>query len=212
MERLTPEMLLQGYCMGIFPMAESRDDTELHWIDPKRRGILPLDQFHIPRSLKKALRRRDFTIRIDSDFAQVIALCAAAGQGREDTWINDTIKDLFLDLHRRGLAHSVESWDQDGNLVGGLYGLALGQAFFGESMFSRATNASKIALVHLVAALKQSGFTLLDTQFVTEHLSQFGTTEIPRRAYLDRLHLAISQPASFPSDPVEWQAALHPQV
>ena len=203
MERLTPEMLVQGYGMGIFPMAESRDDPELHWIDPKRRGILPLDQFHIPRSLKKALRRDDYCIRVDSDFPQVIAQCAS----RDTTWINDTIMELFIDLHHRGLAHSVECWQGD-TMTGGLYGLALGRAFFGESMFSTATNASKIALVSLVARLKQAGFTLLDTQFVTDHLNQFGTTEIPRRAYLDRLHDAISQPAVFPVGDVPWEMAL----
>ena len=203
MERLTPEMLIQGYGMGIFPMAESRDDAELHWIDPKRRGILPLDQFHIPRSLKKALRRDDYTIRVNSDFPHVIAQCAS----RDTTWINDAIMALFIDLHHRGLAHSVECW-QDDTMTGGLYGLALGRAFFGESMFSIATNTSKIALVALVARLKYAGFTLLDTQFVTDHLNQFGTTEIPRRTYLDRLHAATSQPAVFPLGDVPWEMAL----
>ena len=197
-------MLLQGYAMGIFPMAESRTDTELHWIDPKRRGILPLETFHISRSLKRTLRRGHFTLRVDTDFAQVIDLCAHI---RDDTWINDTIIALFTELHRRGFAHSVECW-QDDIMVGGLYGMALGQAFFGESMFSRATDASKAALVGLIARLKHGGFTLLDTQFVTDHLTQFGTTEIPRRDYLRRLEAAISQHATFPTGPVPWEEAL----
>ena len=207
MDRLTPEILLQAYAMGIFPMAESRFDTELHWVDPKRRGILPLDQFHIPRSLKRALRRGNYEIRVDTAFAQVIALCAESALGREETWINETIMDLFIQLHHMGFAHSVECWHGE-TLTGGLYGLALGQAFFGESMFSRATDTSKIALVGLVARLKHGGFTLLDTQFVTEHLSQFGTTEIPRHAYLKRLAAAIDQPAQFPTQSVPWENAL----
>jgi len=193
--------------MGIFPMADSRTDTELHWIDPKLRGVLPLDTFHIPRSLKKTLKRGTFEMRVDTAFAQVIGLCAESKETREDTWINDTIIELFTELHERGFAHSVESWF-DGVLVGGLYGLALGRAFFGESMFSRATDASKVALVDLVARLKRGGFTLLDTQFVTEHLTQFGVTEIPRRDYHKRLQRAIAEPARFVTEAVDWEEAL----
>ena len=207
MDRLTPEVLLQAYAMGIFPMAEARDDTELHWIDPKRRGILPLDSFHVPRSLRRALRRGDYQIRVDTQFTEVMRQCAQSATGREDTWINDAIITLFTRLHEWGYAHSVECW-RDETLVGGLYGLALGQAFFGESMFSRATDTSKIALVALVARLKRGCFTLLDTQFVTEHLSQFGAVEISRREYLNRLQAAIIQPAIFPTEDVPWEQAL----
>ena len=188
-------------------MAEARDDPELHWIEPKYRGVLPLDQFHIPRSLKKTIRRGHYEIRVDTAFSRVIALCAQSQDDRQETWINQTIIDLFTQLHHRGFAHSVECWQGD-TLVGGLYGLALGQAFFGESMFSRATDASKTALVGLVARLKQGGFTLLDTQFVTEHLNQFGVMEIPKREYLKRLQKAISQPAHFPTEAVPWEMAL----
>ena len=209
MDELTPDLLLRAYALGIFPMAESRQQAELHWIDPKRRGILPLDGLHIPRSLRKTLRRGDFEIRVDTAFIPVIERCAEAEANRPETWINDQIIDLFGALHRRGIAHSVECWS-DGTLVGGLYGLALGQAFFGESMFSRATDASKVALVDLVARLRRGGFTLLDTQFITDHLSRFGAVEIPRREYLGRLHKAINQPASFSTLPVPWQDALPP--
>ncbi len=211
MDTLTPDILLQGYAMGIFPMAESSHDPNLHWIDPKRRGILPLDGFHIPRSLRKTLRRAPYDIRVDTAFTQVMELCAQSIDGRPETWINDRIIDLFSQLHARGYAHSVESW-QDGCLVGGLYGLALGQAFFGESMFSRATDASKVALVDLVARLKVGGFTLLDTQFVTEHLMQFGAHEIPRRDYLKRLQSAIRHPARFSTEAVDWEAAVGPST
>ena len=207
MDKLTPELLLQGYAMGIFPMAEARDDPELHWIDPKLRGVLPLESFHIPRSLRKTLRRGTYDIKADTAFTQVIELCAGSTDNRQETWINETIIDLFTQLHQWGYAHSVESW-QDGVLVGGLYGIALGRAFFGESMFSRATDASKVALVDLVARLKSGGFTLLDTQFVTEHLSQFGVIEIPKREYLKRLQVAIRQPAHFSTNPMKWEVAL----
>lgn len=193
--------------MGIFPMAKSRDDQTLHWIDPDARGILPLDKFHIPRSLKKTLKHGTYEIRIDTAFVQVIEGCAGSAPGRNDTWINQTIIDLFTQLHEFGIAHSVESW-KDGALMGGLYGLSLGGAFFGESMFSRATDASKVALVDLVARLKRSGFILLDTQFVTEHLAQFGAEEIPRREYLKRLNRATELPVAFHRGTVAWQEAL----
>ena len=209
MQALTPELLVRAYAMGIFPMARSRTDSRLQWIAPDDRGILPLDAFHIPRSLKKTLRREVFHIRFDTAFAQVMEKCAETAADRDDTWINDEIIRLFVDLHRRGLAHSVESW-RDGKLVGGLYGLALGGAFFGESMFSRETDASKVALVHLVAALRHGGFCLLDTQFITDHLGRFGAQEIPRAEYHRLLAAALPQPAAFPPAPVPWEGALNP--
>jgi len=189
---LTPQRLLQAYALGVFPMAEDADSPELMWFDPPRRGILPLDAFHIPRRLSRTLRRAPYDIRVDTAFEQVMRLCAAPAEGRERTWINDEILALYTALHRMGHAHSVEAWSGDA-LVGGLYGVSLGAAFFGESMFSRATDASKLALVHLVARLRAGGFTLLDTQFVTEHLSQFGAVEIPRAEYKRRLAAAIGQ-------------------
>jgi leucyl/phenylalanyl-tRNA--protein transferase len=182
--------------MGVFPMARHRHDGRLFWIDPEVRGVLPLDRFHVPRSLKKAIKKNNFTLRCDTAFERVMRLCAEPTEERPDTWINDEITRLFVELHRLGVAHSVECWS-DGELVGGLYGLSLGSAFFGESMFSRATNASKIALVHLVARLKKGGYSLLDTQFVTEHLAQFGAIEIPRRDYLRLLGEALDKHAVF---------------
>ncbi|GAB3449573.1 leucyl/phenylalanyl-tRNA--protein transferase [Insolitispirillum peregrinum] len=187
---LTPDILLRAYACGVFPMAQSRDDPRLYWIDPPERGVLPLDGFHASRSLLKTVRQELFEVRIDSDFAGVLAGCAEATEDRPDTWINEQIIRLFTHLHGVGLAHSVECW-QDGALVGGLYGLALGGAFFGESMFSRRTDASKVALCHLIARLRHGGFTLLDTQFVTEHLTRFGAIEIPKRAYLNKLNAAL---------------------
>ena len=207
MRVLTPEMLLRAYAMGIFPMARSRTDRQLQWIDPEDRGILPLDGFHLPRSLRKTLRRGTFEIRFDTAFAQVMEKCAETAEDRDETWINDEIIRLFVELHRAGLTHSVESW-RDGKLVGGLYGLALGGAFFGESMFSRETDASKVALVHLVAALRQGGFHLLDTQFITAHLSRFGAVEIPRTEYHHRLAAALSRHGTFPQGPVPWEGAV----
>lgn len=204
---LTPEMLLRAYAMGIFPMARSRTDTHLQWIDPEDRGILPLDAFHLPRSLRKTLRQERFEIRFDTAFAQVMEKCAESAEDRDETWINDEIIHLFVELHRVGLTHSVESW-RDGTLVGGLYGLALGGAFFGESMFSRETDASKVALVHLVAALRHGGFQLLDTQFITDHLSRFGAVEIPRTDYHRRLAAALSRHGTFPTAPVPWEGAV----
>ena len=194
--RITPEMLLRAYSIGIFPMAEARDDPNLYWIDPEKRGILPLENFHVPRSLKRTLKRAPFDVTIDRDFEAVLAGCAAPAPGRRQTWINDTIFDLCRKLHVMGYAHSVETW-LDGELVGGLYGVALGGAFFGESMFSRETDASKVALVHLVARLKRGGFALLDTQFVTRHLMQFGAIEVEREEYRRRLKSAIKLQAKF---------------
>lgn len=200
MRVLTPEMLLRAYAMGIFPMARSRTDRQLQWIDPEDRGILPLDGFHLPRSLRKTLRRGIFEIRFDTAFAQVMETCAETAEDRDETWINDEIIRLFVELHRAGLTHSVESW-RNGKLVGGLYGLALGGAFFGESMFSRVNDASKVALVHLVARLKAGGYTLLDTQFITPHLASLGAIEIPRARYLALLNRALASPAYWPSSP-----------
>lgn len=196
---LTPEILLRAYTCGVFPMARSRRDPRLYWIDPTDRGILPLDDFHIPRSLLKTVRRGTFEVRCDTDFLSVMEGCAEPAADRPDTWINEEIVRLFTQLHGMGLAHSVETW-HNGCLVGGLYGLAMGGAFFGESMFSRTADASKVALVHLVARLRHGGFTLLDTQFVTDHLRRFGAHEVPKHIYLDQLAAAINRPASFPID------------
>lgn len=195
--KLKPELLLRAYAVGIFPMAESRHDPEIHWIDPDLRGILPLDGLHVPRRLRRRLRRRPFEVRINSAFSDVIRLCATPAADRRDTWINPAIESLYGELHRMGFAHSVEAW-YEGQLVGGLYGVALGAAFFGESMFSRASDASKVALVHLVHLLNKSGFLLLDTQFQTPHLKQFGVVEIAREAYRAQLAQAIRTPAQFP--------------
>lgn len=208
MRPLTSDLLLRAYASGIFPMARSRDENRLYWIDPERRGILPLDAFHIPRSLRKTLRNEAFEIRCDTAFETVMRACGEATADRPDTWINDQIVRLFVELFELGLAHSVEVW-QDGELAGGLYGLALGGAFFGESMFSRRTDASKVALVHLVARLRHGGFRLLDTQFVTDHLKQFGTREIPRAEYQERLADALDERAWFNRDSViPWELAI----
>jgi len=194
--RLTPEMLLRAYAFGIFPMGESRANPVLYWIDPEHRGILPLECFHLPRRLRRTLRAGEFTIRCDSAFEAVIDACAEPGPGRPDSWINRPIRDLYCGLAMRGFAHSVETWIGE-ELVGGLYGVALGGAFFGESMFSRRRDASKVALTHLVARLSYGGFELLDTQFVTKHLARFGAIEIPREDYQIRLTRAIAAPARF---------------
>jgi leucyl/phenylalanyl-tRNA---protein transferase len=192
---ITPELLLRAYACGIFPMAESPDDPELHWYEPKRRGIFPLDGFHIPRSLAKVIRADAFTVIADKDFEAVIAACAAPAPGRENTWINSTIRTLYGELFRRGHCHTVEAY-QDGELVGGLYGVAIGQAFFGESMFHTVTDGSKVALAHLVARLKRGGYRLLDAQFVTTHLAKFGAIEVDRALYQELLAQALSQEAS----------------
>jgi leucyl/phenylalanyl-tRNA--protein transferase len=196
--RLTPEILLTAYAAGIFPMAESADDPELFWVDPRRRGILPLDAFHVPHKLRRTVRRGVFEIRCDTAFAAAIRACAEATEKRANTWINDEIVQLYVALFARGAAHSVESW-QDGRLVGGLYGVSLGAAFFGESMFSRVTDASKVALVHLVVRLRLGGYRLLDVQFLTPHLAQFGGIEISRAQYHRLLAGALSSRASFPA-------------
>ncbi|OAN42938.1 leucyl/phenylalanyl-tRNA--protein transferase [Paramagnetospirillum marisnigri] len=205
---LTVDQLLRAYAMGIFPMARTRDDTTLYWVDPTLRGILPLAGFHVPRSLRKTLKAEHFDIRIDTEFEAVMRACGEAAPDRPDTWINEEIVRLFVELHHLGLAHSVETW-RHGRLVGGLYGLALGGAFCGESMFSRETDASKTALVHLVARLKHGGFSLLDVQFITDHLARFGAVEIPRDDYKARLSNAIQRPAYFSRGPdIPWERAL----
>ena len=188
---ITPQVLLKAYSCGIFPMAESADDNALYWIEPERRGILPLDAVHVPRSLARTIRRGGFEVKTDNDFEAVIEGCAAPRAGRRSTWINARIRNLYRDLFALGHCHTVEVW-RNGELTGGLYGVHLGRAFFGESMFSRARDASKIALVYLVARLKYGGFTLLDTQFVTDHLVRFGAVEISRQAFQRRLEDALS--------------------
>ncbi len=199
-QRLTPELVLRAYAAGIFPMAEFRDDPNIFWVDPTVRGVLPLNTFHVPRKLRRVVRRDRFDVRVDTSFARVMELCAETTSERRETWINDEIRNAYLELHHRGFAHSVECWS-DNELVGGLYGVSLGAAFFGESMFSRETDASKVALVHLVIRLLCGGYRLLDTQFVTDHLRQFGVIEIPARVYLERLEEAISHQGVFLSDP-----------
>lgn len=194
--QLTPDLLLRAYAIGIFPMAESRVDPELHWIDPDMRGILPLDGLHLPRKLRAKMRRGVFDVRCNTAFHDVIQGCAEPAQNRPDTWINPVIEQLYKELYEMGFAHSVECW-QNGELVGGLYGVSLGAAFFGESMFSRATDASKVALAHLVLRLRKGGFLLLDTQFTTPHLSRFGVYEIPREDYRRLLTKAVSGQAEF---------------
>ena len=193
---LTAELLLRAYSVGLFPMAEDRDDPNLHWIDPEVRGVIPLDRFHVPRRLARTVRQGDFDVRVDTAFEPVMAACAEATPQRPKTWINDTILTLFGELFARGFAHSVECW-RDDRLVGGLYGIALRGAFFGESMFSRERDASKVALVHLVERLRRGGFTLLDTQFVTAHLTAFGAAEVPRDAYRELLARAMKVTATF---------------
>ncbi|PZM16795.1 leucyl/phenylalanyl-tRNA--protein transferase [Rhizobium tubonense] len=190
---ITPEILLRAYSIGLFPMAESADDPEIFWVEPELRGVLPLDTFHVSKSLAKTVRRKPFDIRFDWDFDSVIAACAEHTSGRPSTWINRTIRTLYSALHKVGHAHSVEAWD-DGELVGGLYGVSLGSAFFGESMFSRRTDASKICLVHLVERLQEKGFTLLDTQFTTEHLKNFGAIDVPKDEYARMLAKAMESP------------------
>lgn len=189
---LTPQLLLRAYAAGVFPMADSADSPDILWIDPDLRGIIPLDAFHAPRKLLKRVRREDYEITVDADFEGVINGCAA----RDTTWINDEIRRLYVALHRMGYAHSVEARHR-GLLVGGLYGVRLGGAFFGESMFSHATDASKVALVHLVARLKAGGFTLLDTQFVTDHLAAFGAMAVSRARYREMLDQALRIEADF---------------
>ncbi len=192
---LTPELLLRAYAIGLFPMAESADDAHIFWVEPELRGIFPLDGLIIGRSLAKTVRTERFDIRIDHDFAGVIAACAGPRHNETGTWINHTIRELYRSLFDQGYVHTVEAW-LDGELVGGLYGLALGRAFFGESMFHRATDASKVALAHLVAHLRTDGYELLDTQFVTPHLASLGAIEVPRDIYLLKLAAALAPAAS----------------
>ncbi len=196
--RLTPDILLRAYAEGLFPMAERRDDPTLYWVSPEKRGVLPLDTFHVPKRLTRTVRNDRYFVTADTAFADVMRACAAPAKGREETWINDEILSLYTALHASGHAHSLECWRED-RLVGGLYGVRLGGAFFGESMFSYETDASKVALVHLVARLKVGGFKLLDAQFLTAHLARFGATEISRNAYLDKLSEAIAAPAYWPA-------------
>ncbi len=195
--RLTPEVLMQGYASGIFPMAEHRDDPDVFWVDPQRRGVMPLLGFHLSRSLRRTMRRTTFEVRIDTNFQAVVDGCA----DRIDTWINEEIRGLYIELNRQGRAHSLEIWDND-TLVGGVYGVTLGAAFFGESMFSRRTDASKIALACLVDRLIDGGFVLFDTQFLTDHLASLGAVEISRAEYHRALDVAVNRPADFTLPPV----------
>ncbi|WP_309644560.1 leucyl/phenylalanyl-tRNA--protein transferase [Phenylobacterium sp.] len=194
--RFGAQELLDCYARGVFPMADAREDERVFLIDPEKRGVIPLTGFHVSRRLARTVRAEPFEIRVDTAFRQVVDLCAAATAERSETWINGTIERLYAELFEMGHAHSVECW-KDGRLVGGLYGVSLAGAFFGESMFSRATDASKVALVHLVARLISDGFVLLDAQFMTEHLLQFGTEEISRAEYRRRLGRALGREAEF---------------
>lgn len=189
---LTPDLLLNAYASGVFPMAENRDDSDIFWVDPQFRGVIPLDDFRISRSLAKTLRRAPFQITLNTDFEQVVTGCA----DRPETWINDTIFDLYRALHARGDAHAIEVWDGP-DLVGGVYGITIGGAFFGESMFSRRRDASKVALAYLVDHLNRCGFMLFDTQFITDHLASLGAIEIPRKAYQAALSQALQVDANF---------------
>lgn len=199
MPDLTPDMLLKAYAVGVFPMAEDRNDPELFWVDPRMRGVILLDRFHVPRSLRKVVRRQPFDVTFDRAFEAVIEACAESTDERPRTWINDKIIELYATLHRMGHAHSVECW-RDGYLVGGLYGVSLGGVFFGESMFSRATDASKVALVHLAAALRLGGYRFIDTQFITKHLARFGAIELPRNEYRKLLADSLGMRARIESD------------
>jgi leucyl/phenylalanyl-tRNA--protein transferase len=194
---LTPDLLMRGYATGIFPMAEHRDDPEVFWVDPQRRGVMPLSGFHASRSLRRAMRQCAFDVSVDQDFTGVVDGCA----DRVDTWINDKIRSLYIALHERGEAHSLEIWEGT-SLVGGVYGVTLGAAFFGESMFSRRTNASKIALACLIDRLVSADFVLFDTQFLTEHLQSLGGIEIDRATYHRALDVAKSRTADFTGPPV----------
>jgi leucyl/phenylalanyl-tRNA--protein transferase len=194
---LSTELLLKGYASGIFPMAEHRDDPDIFWVDPRRRGILPLDGFHASRSLRRAMRQTRFEVSIDQDFDGVVAACA----DRADTWISQEIAGLYSDLHKAGHGHSIELWDGT-RLIGGVYGVVLGAAFFGESMFSRRTNASKIALACLVDRLTSAGFALFDTQFITDHLASLGAVEVTRAEYHRRLEVALAKDADFSAPPL----------
>ena len=193
---ITPDLLLQAYRIGVFPMGERRDDPKLYWLDPRLRAVLPLDGFHLPQRLKRTVRADRFAVSADTAFADTVRACAEPRPGHPESWINEPIVALYTELHRRGHAHSVEC-RIDGRLVGGLYGVSIGAAFFGESMFSRERDASKVALVHLVARLVKGGFRLLDCQFMTEHLRGFGAIEMPREDFRVRLAEAVDRPARF---------------
>ena len=194
--RVTPQLLLKAYSIGLFPMAEDASDPTIFWVEPESRGVIPLDAFHVPRSLAKLVRQNKFDITFNAAFPAVMRACAEPARGREKTWINRTILDLYGELHRMGHAHSVEAWDGT-DLVGGLYGVSLGRAFFGESMFSRKPDASKACLVHLVERLRERGFVLLDTQFTTGHLKRFGAIDVPRKDYEAMLADALVGEARF---------------
>jgi leucyl/phenylalanyl-tRNA--protein transferase len=196
MSIVTPQILLRAYAAGVFPMAESAEDNTLYWVEPEFRGILPLEAFHASHSLSKTVRRGKFEVKVDTAFAEVIAGCAQKSPQRRSTWINSRIRSLYTQLHKMGFCHSVETW-QEGELKGGLYGVRIGAAFFGESMFSRARDASKVALVHLVARLRIGGFQLLDAQFINDHLKQFGAVEVARNSYQRMLDKAIEGDADF---------------
>ncbi|MGK7653520.1 leucyl/phenylalanyl-tRNA--protein transferase [Roseovarius sp. B08] len=208
---LDPDLLLQAYAAGIFPMAESRNDPELFWVDPRLRGVLPLEGFHVSRSLARRLRRAEYTATLNADFAGTVDGCA----DRAETWINGQIRSLYMELHARGHAHSLEIW-QDDVLAGGVYGVTLGGAFFGESMFSRRTDASKLALAHLTGHLRRCGFVLFDTQFQTDHLASLGAEEIPRAVYRDLLRAALEVTADInhpPFDPSShWVVQRNTQI
>jgi leucyl/phenylalanyl-tRNA--protein transferase len=193
---ITPQVLLKAYACGIFPMAESADDPQLYWIEPQARGLLPLDRVLVPKRLQRTIRQTPYKVRINTDFDGVISGCAASRPGRSTTWINDRIRHLYRELHRLGYCHTVEVW-HEGRLVGGLYGVALGGAFFGESMFSEMRDASKVALIHLCARLIAGGFTMLDTQFVTDHLRQFGTVEVDRAEFHHQLEIALKAQGDY---------------
>ncbi len=195
-DSLDPELLLSAYASGVFPMAESAEDPEIFWVQPDLRGIIPFDAFHVPSSLTKTIRKGVFDIRVDTAFAEVVQGCAQSNTSRPSTWINATIFDAYMKLFYRGHCHSVEAWHEN-QLVGGLYGVSLGTAFFGESMFSRMTDASKVCLVFLVERLKAKGFTLLDTQFTTDHLKRFGAIDVPRKKYEKLLAAAMIDQAKF---------------
>ncbi len=200
---ITPQLLLRAYSIGMFPMSESADDPNMFWVDPDERGVFPLDGLIVSKSLAKVVRSDRFVVKVDNDFEAVVEGCASSARGRGDTWINASIRKLYGELFHMGFVHTVETWTPEGELVGGLYGVAIGAAFFGESMFHRATDASKVALVHLVGRLRAGGFVLLDTQFVTPHLASLGAQEVPRDAYLAALDAAISREADFYSWPKE---------
>lgn len=194
--RIPPDLLLRAYATGVFPMAEDADDPEVFWVRPESRGVIPLHNFHIPKSLAKLIRKNRFELRRDTDFSGVIEGCAESKEGRLSTWINEPIREAYARLFTMGHVHTVEAW-REGQLVGGLYGVSLGRAFFGESMFSRETDASKVCLVHLVEHLRARGFVLLDTQFTTDHLIRFGAIDVPRKQYEVMLAEAIEGEAEF---------------